>query len=431
MRKASAVALSLDEILRLIFEHVYAVGDSTAKPAQGVDKPIVIARQTLARCARVSQTFCSAALAVLWRNLDDLVPLFRLLGLSPVTPGYAYVIHKREERELVNVVDVSGHLERQQWARFQHFARLIRRVALVRIHGDTDLTTKQHIDSLDDSRLIVELAPSALLSAWRHNNEASLLPNLNVITFVVHDYISFSEPIHTIISPNVPLRSLRVQYDRIHTYFPLERNFISPILRVLDEVPVTVQHLRLHGVLNAQVMRSLTRLRNLQRSELLWKDLGVLQRWQSDTGYDESLSILSALSDLTELNLAFIEAGASQQPVNMAAVPSSGFLRCKNSDSQAILGPFRVPSRPSTLVRSPRLTSNSFPMLPHLTLYVHWSRRLHASHLLRYCVRCAFPCSLSYGRGIHHSRLSCNPSNLFEPSWLRNGWPHHHRDATH
>jgi len=45
MEKASAVALSLDEILRLIFEHVYPAREITAKPTQRVDKSTIVTAQ--------------------------------------------------------------------------------------------------------------------------------------------------------------------------------------------------------------------------------------------------------------------------------------------------------------------------------------------------------------------------------------------------
>ena len=77
MYPSSRKALRLFEILLLIFEHVSPPEDDSSEPNS--------ARQTLAAAARVCKAFSEPALIVLWRRIDTLAPLVRLLAAAKLT----------------------------------------------------------------------------------------------------------------------------------------------------------------------------------------------------------------------------------------------------------------------------------------------------------------------------------------------------------
>ncbi|KAJ7105522.1 hypothetical protein C8R44DRAFT_806406 [Mycena epipterygia] len=97
------------EILALIFEelgwHAASAADLQA---------LYATRATLKSAALTCVSFCSPALDVLWRTIDNLLPLFKLLPSFKILEGN---------------FTISGMINASDWARFDCYAQRVQRVA--------------------------------------------------------------------------------------------------------------------------------------------------------------------------------------------------------------------------------------------------------------------------------------------------------------
>ncbi|KAJ7448946.1 hypothetical protein FB451DRAFT_1053586 [Mycena latifolia] len=99
------------EILTLIFEEI-----DLATPPRSLDsnlRELHSTRKSLLAAALTCTDFCPLALDILWRTIDNLSPLLRLLpALKPIN----------------GVNTLSGQIEPADWARFRCYAKRVRRV---------------------------------------------------------------------------------------------------------------------------------------------------------------------------------------------------------------------------------------------------------------------------------------------------------------
>ncbi|KAI0352051.1 hypothetical protein OH77DRAFT_832351 [Trametes cingulata] len=113
---AAARALACEDILVDVFENL-APGSKLPVEAPSL---LVAARKrrqkTLARCARVCRAFSGPALQVLWRVIDDVMHLFRIL------PPFANASSDKI---------LTGRITEQDWARFQQYALHIQELVVV------------------------------------------------------------------------------------------------------------------------------------------------------------------------------------------------------------------------------------------------------------------------------------------------------------
>lgn len=79
MSTPSQVALRLTDVIHIIFKHV--LSSETSPFVSGLE------RSTLAAAARVCGAWKAPALKMLWRNIDTLLPLFRLLSTVMLDPS--------------------------------------------------------------------------------------------------------------------------------------------------------------------------------------------------------------------------------------------------------------------------------------------------------------------------------------------------------
>ncbi|KAG8943932.1 hypothetical protein FRC04_002420 [Tulasnella sp. 424] len=132
-------------------------------------------KRDLALAARVSRLWSSIALDYLWREIDSVFPLLKV-GFPPVKVDGERVL--------------TGRIEPQNWERFQHYARRIRRLS----HDD------EHIYQLTSSH---EPSLSQVWSALalRHPGIDPLLPKIQEISWSVdYDMDNLPHVIHFISS---------------------------------------------------------------------------------------------------------------------------------------------------------------------------------------------------------------------------------------
>jgi len=179
-------ALRLPEVLMLIFERVWHPGGKDEDSLRAVDRSNN--RSALARSAQVCKMFSESALQVLWTSIPTFAIFVRLLscchrveleilnddGFWVRPPRYAYVLR--------------GRIQPAEWARFQYYARFVRRC-----REDPDTAV---IDSSVYSYLFRYNDAKPLFAGLQHihlsqalSNDTSLLafltPSLHHLTFNV------------------------------------------------------------------------------------------------------------------------------------------------------------------------------------------------------------------------------------------------------
>ncbi|KAG8915799.1 hypothetical protein FRC00_013568 [Tulasnella sp. 408] len=146
-------------------------------------------RQDQAVAARVSTLWRDIAVDWLWRELDSVLPLLRLLApLADTSTGLAF----------------AQRIETQKWVRFRYYSQRVRK--LYHTDGDWDPITEITSCSLspDTSAMLFALKPAAF---------GALLPNVQEIHWeIYHDLINLQ---HALPFLHASMKTLRITVDDV------------------------------------------------------------------------------------------------------------------------------------------------------------------------------------------------------------------------
>ncbi|OSD05258.1 hypothetical protein PYCCODRAFT_1220267 [Trametes coccinea BRFM310] len=223
-------ALSKADILYEIFGYfgyarfhgIDAETHIVARHVRSEDHQIDIKRtRTLARAARVCKAFSEPALATLWRQLPELLPVFRLLpSLQKVQKNV-----KVRGRPGGNIYDLTEDVSPGDWDRLCHYAARVRDL----YHVDPPSTSREHGDITDDSWKAI-----ARLLAGR-----PLFPNLHSL-----DWWAFEpEPDFTrlgmVLAPSIEILSINCNSPHGSPSSIWE----APLQALIDSIPRSVPQL--------------------------------------------------------------------------------------------------------------------------------------------------------------------------------------------
>ncbi|KAI9062624.1 hypothetical protein FKP32DRAFT_1677147 [Trametes sanguinea] len=227
---AAHSALSKADILYEIFGYFnyacyHGVDPEThivARHVRSVDHKADIHRtRALARFARVCKAFSEPALAMLWRQLPELLPLFRLLpSLHKVQKNV-----KVRDRHGGSIYDLTGDVSPSDWDRLCDYAARVRDL----YHVDAPWPSLEHGDITDGS-----WATIARLLAGR-----PLFPNLRTL-----DWWAFKpEPDFTrlamVLAPSIQI--LSINCDSFHESPP--SLWEAPLQALIERVPQIIPRL--------------------------------------------------------------------------------------------------------------------------------------------------------------------------------------------
>ncbi|KAI0692406.1 hypothetical protein C8T65DRAFT_669648, partial [Cerioporus squamosus] len=255
-------ALECRDILAGIFETLPATYDEEIHT--GTYEPW---RLDLASAARVCRALSEPALAVLWRSLDDVEPVFSVL------PSFT-----RQESGLAHEWFLTEEVTEDQWARMQWYANRVRE-----LHG---------LDALKS----MHSSAWAFLEGVRRNRP--LMANLRYLNAVV-----------SIEDPSGLMRMLSPSLREVHLSFaftkalpsepvaPIDASVVGSVFRVIPSKLPHLHELSVRGPSQSLSSSCLTSLRHFEQ-------LRTLDMFSSQVAFDAgALAIVSQMSTLTVLEV--------------------------------------------------------------------------------------------------------------------------------
>ncbi|KZT08376.1 uncharacterized protein LAESUDRAFT_748894 [Laetiporus sulphureus 93-53] len=227
-------------------------------------------RVALARAARVCKAFSDAALDVLWRRLDSIVPLLALFSSFIRVPmDDNKVVDEHDERN--HIYTICGETSNDDWTRFGSYAKRVRAV------------------SCDPCRV-----EQSLFFYLSHRNFGRpLLPLVREIEWHAVDII-MDASVLTLVAPS--LRRLTINFSRDKNTTGTRRNcLLKTLLTEISSIASNVEELKITHfddlrsitpVLGFAQLRKLSILHSLSTEEFSFEALAMLQNLE-----DLSISI--------------------------------------------------------------------------------------------------------------------------------------------
>ncbi|TFK83239.1 hypothetical protein K466DRAFT_529217 [Polyporus arcularius HHB13444] len=343
---AARRALECRDILTEIFEAMSAIYDEDI--FTGADGPW---RSDLASAACVCRAFTEPALAVLWRSLDDVQPVFRVL------PSFI-----RQESGLAYEWLITEEVTPDQWARMQWYASRVRE-----LHG---------LDAFKSMHSSVW----AFLEGVRGNRP--LLPNLRRLTAV----LSIEDPsvLMRILSPSLHEVKLAFAFTESLSSGEVTGVDASAVGSVIQVVPSRVPHLRDLSVrgclqsLSSSYLTSLHRFQQLRTLDMLWssiafdsKALNIVSQMSSLTVLEVEISLQTTSDSTEELLLAGDFSSLTQIHIGGSLADLVRFFaatRLKNLRELSLTLP-SAPSEQAIHDSFVRITAEVSPSLTNVNLY--------------------------------------------------------------
>ncbi|OCH92348.1 hypothetical protein OBBRIDRAFT_455629 [Obba rivulosa] len=253
-------ALQMEDILHYVFEEVLLSVPYWDKFNGAREN-----KATLARAARACKAFTKPALSVLWRDIENLVPLFRILSCVHTQDG------TRQDQYFIR-----GPIDPTEWGRFQMYAQWPRKVACL-----------SHFEKLH---------PSVFAGLSRYNNDKPLLSGLHTLSWrLKHPYNIV--PIFALVPPS--LCSLNITFATSNTTSETQqerRSSLDLLLRGLHARTSHLELLEIDGHADTTMLIAIGKLDSLRRVSMTgFGTPPVLQT--------QGILALAAMSNLTELNL--------------------------------------------------------------------------------------------------------------------------------
>ncbi|KAH9829589.1 uncharacterized protein C8Q71DRAFT_843686 [Rhodofomes roseus] len=279
-------------------------------------------RRTLTELACVSKGFMGPALDILWRNLDDLAALLRILPSFQLS-GSWYTITE----------DITP----KQWSRFQEYARRVRGLRWIHFIAST---------MMDIVWVILE----------RHSADQPLLPRLH--TLVVHGVdVSKPAPLSLLLSPSI--RTLRMSFAdgpirpgaRTNPFLRQSATgvLIQLVVAALPDLSSFSIDSGMPSDVPSRYLTSLTQLHRLERLELVYSNAVVDHQVLQHISHMTSLKALdlkisfNGLSNSDRLHLGEAFTGLEELNVSGSAhdiqrLFESDAVRCPNLTSLCLTG---------------------------------------------------------------------------------------------
>ncbi|KAM5536653.1 hypothetical protein V8D89_009748 [Ganoderma adspersum] len=265
-------ALSCHDILCTIFEqflvaedtwydHDTSIGDANSWFARRAD---ACRRHTLARCARVCKAFFAPAIAVLWRDVDNLSPLLTAMRSSLRSPATASMVS-------------------EQRTRVSEYARHIRAVYGL---GKPSQASEQDLSALEACLEAAPLLPQLQRMRWVQAvpSGTELLhlipPSLHSLHIIFRKSPTWSDSVSLHGQPSeyelyvrsllkeVTARTPHLRYLRVSTMGDIPESWIEPLCSLSSLENVDLLERIYSEVMTAPLLGPLASLRNLQTLKL-------------------------------------------------------------------------------------------------------------------------------------------------------------------
>ncbi|KAI0710294.1 hypothetical protein C8T65DRAFT_777735 [Cerioporus squamosus] len=266
MTTAAPAILVQQDILDEVFSHLtpeWDEGDTDDPNWDPSDRKLL--RSTLAASALVCRVFSEKALDALWRVLDSIVPLLRLL------PGTGSRTNIRIYRDISDAA----------WSRYQGYARRVREL--------------NSVEATNSSEATISIHPSTWQILLQRLGGAPLLPMLRRLETVV----MLPDPLQGILLLSPTLQHLQLStpddYYEPEDFDPENNIFMNNLIRHISipSVPADVRR-KIHAAVPeaSNHLRSLGRFTALQDLDLYFAGVRIGQ---------ETLQALSSLESLRAL----------------------------------------------------------------------------------------------------------------------------------